>query len=97
MAISIGHHSYIELTTASEGPRRRPLRVVSFTSRTDTGAINHPMFRTDDHTIAIIDLREGKVRASEFTDPLVTGIISQTDTGPGGHQMLAIMGDTGPQ
>lgn len=94
MAFSLGPNSNTEFISTGAGAKRR-VRLISFFGRADTGAINHPMIVSGEHVVAVIDVSDGSIRTTEFTDILAHGIISQTDTGPSGHTMFALITDTG--
>jgi hypothetical protein len=56
------------------------------------------MFDALRHPIVVIDVTDGKLRTSEFSDTgNQTGELSQIDTGPSGHVMLSFWADTGPR
>ena len=101
MAKTLGHRSHMELMAPEEGPKRK-MRIVSFKGITgvDTGVGNggvaHPQFDNAFQPIAVVDMTDGKLRTSEFSDTGDTlGTLTQVDTGPAGHTMWAIYTDTG--
>lgn len=95
MAISIPPKGFIDIVTAREGPER-PVRIVSFTGRGDSGFIP-AHFNAGEPPVAIVNVRSGLLEATgHFINP-VTGGISQ-DTGAGnvsGQTFVAIVTDTG--
>jgi hypothetical protein len=96
MATTIGHRGVLEILTPGAGPKRKPIRIVSFVGLSAAGGVVHPMFDASRHPIAVIDVDEGKLRTAEFSDTGdTTGELTQIDTGPSGHVMLSIWADTG--
>ena len=100
MAVSIGPGGHLDVATAGGGPQRN-VRLVSFYGRSDTGYISQPILRSGENPIAVIDVNKGRIVTSSFGG-IVTGGISQTDTGGlgddgsmSGHTMLAVITDTG--
>lgn len=97
MSMKIGPGGFLDIMTSEVGPQR-PMRLLSFTARGDTGAIAHPMFKAGENPVAIIDMNTGVAATSAFGG-VVYGAISQTDTGSAaalsGHTMIAVLTDTG--
>lgn len=97
MSIKIGPGGFLDIVTSELGPQR-PMRLLSFTARGDTGAIAHPMFKAGENPVAIIDMDNGIAVTGSFGG-VVYGAISQTDTGLSaalaGHTMIAVITDTG--
>ena len=100
MSIKIGPGGVVDIVTSALGAQR-PLRLVAFTARADTGSIAHPMFKTGENPVAVIDMNFGRAVTSSFGG-VVYGAISQIDTGGlgsdggmSGHTMLAVLTDTG--
>ena len=95
MTKSIGPEGYLELFSAAEGTLRK-LRIVSFVGRSAAGGVVNAQFNPDFQPIAVVDMRDGKLRTAEFSDTGNTlGELTQLDTGPSGHTCWAIYTDTG--
>lgn len=95
MTISIGPKGHVDLVSSFEGPKRK-VKVVSFIGRSTAGPVNHPKITADMQPIAVIDLNDGSLRTSEFSDTGdTTGTLTQLDTGPSGHACWAVFTDTG--
>ena len=94
--VSIGPNGWVDLLTAKEGAKRKPVRVVSFVGLAAAGPAVAPGRDAGQHPVAVIDVTDGKLRTSEFSDTgNNAGFLTQLDTGPSGHTILAIMTDTG--
>ena len=93
MAINIAPKGSIRLISADEGPQR-PVKIVSFVGRADTGFIPAD-FIVGEPPVAIINVQTGALATGHFGG-VVTGGISQTDTGDFSTQThFAIVTDTG--
>ena len=93
--VTVGPNDFIELITTEEGPHRR-MRIVSFVGLSAAGGVVNSQFNTDFQPVAVVDMNDGKLRTSEFSDTGdTTGQLTQTDTGPSGHTCFAVYTDTG--
>lgn len=92
---SIAPEGYIELYAADVGPKRK-IRIVSFKGLSAAGGVVNAQFNKEFQPIAVIDVTDGKLRTSEFSDTGdTTGQLTQNDTGPSGQTCWAIYADTG--
>lgn len=100
MSAKIGPLGFLDIVSSQVGPQRK-IRVISFQAPAAPGAIFHPMLRTGENPIAIVDLNAGRLVTASF-GAASYGSITQTDTGGlgadgtmAGHTMFAILADTG--
>lgn len=95
MTTSIGHRGVLELFAADAGPKHK-VKIVSFVGLSAAGGVEHADFDATMQPVAVLDLNDGSLRTSEFSDTGNTqGTLTQTDTGPSGHVCWAIYTDTG--
>jgi hypothetical protein len=92
MAYTIAPRGFIDLVSASAGPERS-VRIVSFAGRSDTGFIP-AQFNAGEPPVAVVNVATGALATGSFGG-VVTGGISQTDTGQGAGPFFAIVTDTG--
>lgn len=96
MTASIGPGGHLKLVSTEVGPER-DVKVLSFRGRADTGVIEHPMFKTAQPPVAIINVNTGIDQTAAFSGTTV-GAISQSDTGVGDlsdNMFFAFVSDTG--
>jgi hypothetical protein len=101
MAISIGTGGYLEVQSPEVGPER-PVRLLPFRGRSDTGFIPQAHFRAGEPPVAVVSFTSGELLPSGAFTGVVNGGISQSynDTGGdpidlSGHLLLAVVTDTG--
>ena len=95
MTVTIERKGLVELMSTWDGPKRK-VRIVSFTGLAAPGGVLGAHFDTELQPIAVIDVTDGSLRTSEFSDTGNTrGELTQNDTGPSGHTCWAIYTDTG--
>ena len=95
MTKSIAQEGYLELFSAKLGSARK-VRIVSFLGLSAAGGVKNVQFDPAFQPVAVIDVDDGKLRTSSFSDTGNTqGELTQLDTGPSGHVCWAIYTDTG--
>jgi hypothetical protein len=97
MTSSIGPGGYLNVISSQVGPERN-VKIISFDGRSDTGFINQSQVRAGEPPIAYINVTTGALVASGTFGGVVSGGISQVDTGVGdlsGNTFFGIITDTG--
>lgn len=95
MARTIGPGGVLELFSPEVGSRKK-VRIVSFKGLAAAGGVINGQFDNNFQPVAVLDVTDGKLRTSEFSDTGDTlGELTQLDTGPSGHTCWAIYADTG--
>lgn len=95
MTKSIAPEGFMELVSTKVGPLKK-VRIVSFTGLAAAGGVVNTQFETGFQPVAVIDVTDGSLRTSSFSDTgNTTGQLTQLDTGPNAHIMWAIYTDTG--
>lgn len=97
MSKSIGPGGHLFVVSSQVGPER-DVKLLSFRGRSDTGHIPHSQLRAGEPPIAYINVTTGALVADGTFGGVVTGGLSQIDTGVGdlsGNIFFAIVTDTG--
>ena len=97
MAKSIGPGGHLDIVSSEVGPERN-VKLVSFRGRSDTGFIPQAQLRAGEPPVAYVNVTTGELMASDVFGGVVTGGLSQVDTGVGdlsGSVFFGIVTDTG--
>jgi hypothetical protein len=97
MSTSIGPGGHANIVSTKVGAERN-VKILSFQGRADTGSIPHSQFRAGEPPIAYVNVNTGLLVAAGTFGGVVTGAISQIDTGVGdlsASTFFAIVTDTG--